>query len=231
MNNLRKIDILGTVAYVASAPFTQERFCFSYAQMVGYNTSHIDTQDRKIYYDRQQISWLPRGRNDIVKSMRGEWVFMLDADLEFDPDVLERMLHIMEKYDTPVLTGLYVHKKYPHFPVLYSHNDQRGVYEIIAKWDEGAEFFQVDAAGAGCLLIKKFVFDLIWEKLNQDPFDVMNKNGEDMSFFNRLREIGVGVYCAPQVRFSHLAINPLEYDDRRFPLKMLTDSYQRDGAK
>lgn len=226
MNNLRKTDILGTVAWVATAPFVQERFCYSLAEMVSYNTTHLETENKKIYYDHQQMSWLPRGRNDIVKSMRGDWVFMLDADMEFEPDCLSEMLKIMNKYNAPVVTGLYVHKKKPYFPVLYSHNTKRKVYEIIAKWDGNPDIFQVDASGAGCLLIKKFVFNLIWNKLNEDPFDVIAKLGEDFSFFDRLSRVGVGVYCAPKIKFTHLGIQGYNYNPD-YNKRILTKGYIR----
>lgn len=227
MSNLRNFKAIGTVAYGATVSTVYEKFSFSYAQMREYNATHL-VKDRSefIYYDRQQISWIPRARNDMVKSMRGDWIFMLDADLEFEPDVLERMLYIMDKYQAPVLTGLYVHKKKPGFPVAYFHNDRKKKYEIIAKWEGNPEIFQVDAAGAGALLVKKFVFNYIWEKLNEDPFDVIKKLGEDFSFFDRLRRCGVGVYCTPQVKFTHLGVSGHEYNPN-YGQKMLTKPYTR----
>lgn len=227
MNLLRKRDAIGTVAYVASSPFVMERFCFSYAKMLVYSQQHLDTKDNFIYVDRQQMSWLPRGRNDVIKSMRGDWVFMLDADLEFEADSLIRMINIFEKYQAPVLTGLYVHKKKPHFPVLYFHNAKRHAYELIAAWKGNPDIFQVDASGGGCLLIRKFVFNMIWDKLNEDPFDPIAKLGEDFSFFDRLRRVGVGVYCAPQIKFSHIDTVPIEYDSSNFNTKLYTKPYER----
>ena len=226
MNNLRNLKALGTVSYVSTGQSVPERFSYSYAQMLAYNTKHLEKDDKFVYYDRLMSSWLPRARNDLVKSLLGEWIFMLDSDLEFEPDTLEQMLHILNKYEAPVLTGVYPYKKKPNLPVLYSWNEKRKIYEVIGKWPKDVEIFQVDAAGAGCLLVRKFVFDMIWDKLNQDPFDVIGNNSEDMSFFSRLRKIGVGVYCAPQIKFSHLSTEPLSYNVNNISVK-LNKPYER----
>lgn len=225
---MRNIDVLGTVGFVATTPFLTERFSFSYAQMVGFNTKYLE-REKVVYYEREQISWIPRGRNNLVNKLRGDWLLMLDADLEFEPDLLYQLLRIMNKYEAPVVSGLYVYKKKPFFPVCYSFNAKRKTYEVVAKWDGNPEIFQADAVGAGCLLVKKFVFDLVREKLKEEPFDVIAQMGEDFSFFDRLRRIGVGVYLAPQIRLTHLGMDGHDYDPTYINQKILTKGYTRDG--
>jgi GT2 family glycosyltransferase len=229
MSDLRSYKALGTVAYCATAPFVMERFAFSYGQMMAYNTAHIEKPGEIIYYDKQAMSWLPRGRNDIAKSMRGDWVFMLDADLEFDPDILERMLYLFEKHKAPVVTGIYTYKRKPHFPVLYQYNSKRQVYEIVAKWDGDADLFRVDAAGSGCLLIHKDVFTIIWHKLKEDPFDPIRQLSEDFSLFDRLRRVGVGVYVAPKVTLTHLGVTGYDYDPSQYTDSMINKMKERES--
>ena len=226
MNSLRTLDAIGTIAYVAGIQFLPEKFAFAYGEMRSYNGQYLEKKDKFIYYDRVMSSWLPRARNDLVKQMRGDWILMLDSDMTFDPDIAERMLFIMDKYQAPVLTGLYVQKKPPYFPVLYSWNEEKQVYQIVLSWQKDAEIIPVDAAGAGCLLVRKFVFNLIWEKLHEDPFTIIGNNSEDMSFFSRLRKIGIGVYCAPNIRCSHLSTKEIDYDLSLFP-GIHTTSYYR----
>lgn len=225
MQNLRYLKAIGTVSYVSTGQSVSERFSYSYAQMLAYNSKHLE-KDGFIYYDRLMSSWLPRARNDLVKSLLGEWIFFLDADLEFYPDILEQMLRIFNKYQCPVLTGIYPYKKKPNLPVLYSWNERRKIYEVIGKWPQDVELFQVDAAGAGCLLIHNSVFHKIWEELKQDPFDVIGNNSEDMSFFSRLRKVGISVYATPQVKLSHLTTEGLSYDVNEITIK-LGKSYER----
>lgn len=208
MKTLRKINQIGTVAYVSGIPYLPEKFLASYSQMREYNALHLGS----VYYTRETSSWIPRARNEITGQIRGDWLFFLDTDLTFDPDCLEQMLRIMNKYEAPVVTGFYVQKKKPHLPILSSWNEEKKVYEIVTRWPKDCEIFQVDGAGAGCLLVKKFVFDLIASKLKENPFDCMGLMSEDMSFFSRLRKLGVGVYCAPQIKFGHLTTSELTYD-------------------
>lgn len=213
MKTLRKITHQGTVAYCSDGQYIPEKFAFSYGQMVQYNSLH---DLKSVYYDHSLTSWLPRGRNDLAKNMRGDWLLMLDTDVEFSPDTVSRLIKVADKYKAPVVTGLCVMKKYPHLPILYSWNDERNVYENILQWPPETEIFQCDASGAGCLFIRKFVFDLIWTKLKDDPFATIGTLSEDMSFFDRLRKLGVGVYCAPQVYLSHLYVVGQDYDPDQF---------------
>ena len=126
MKTLRKINQIGTVAYVSGIPYLPEKFLASYSQMREYNALHLGS----VYYTRETSSWIPRARNEITGQIRGDWLFFLDTDLTFDPDCLEQMLRIMNKYEAPVVTGFYVQKKKPHLPILSSWNEEKKVYEI-----------------------------------------------------------------------------------------------------
>lgn len=214
IKKLRKFEPIGTISYVNSLAYLPEKFSRSYGDMRAYNERYFG--NKEIYYDKVFTSWLPKARNDLVKQMYGDWIFFLDTDLEFEPDSFVRLLKIMQKYDTPVLSGLYVYKKEPHFPIISSWNDVKEKYEMTIEWPKDAEIIPIDGAGAGCLLIKKWVFSLIYKELHQLPFEVSAENSEDMSFFKRLRKVGVQAYCAPQVQFGHADTIAHYYDPSKF---------------
>lgn len=185
-----------------------EPFTFSYGNLIAYNERHIG----KIHYTRSSISFHATARNELVQSMRGEWLLQLDTDIYFEPDLLHRMLRDMENYNMDVLTGLYVSKKSPHRPVLFMNVPNGEGYVHVVHWEEN-EPFMVDAAGAGCLLVKRKVFDRIIGELGQDPFDVAHPYSEDTSFFRRCKTLGIGVWCDPRIQVYHLGITPFSSSD------------------
>jgi hypothetical protein len=73
--------------------------------------------------------------------------------------------------------------------------------------------FQVDAAGGGCLLVRKRVFERIEDELGEEPFARTPPLGEDMSFFKRCERLGVKVYCDARIECPHLTVRPVTLDD------------------
>jgi glycosyltransferase involved in cell wall biosynthesis len=165
----------------------------------------------RVNYTSIQSSSISYARNVAAQNMKGDWILMLDCDAQFDPDIAERMVRIMEEYNTAVLTGVYLYKKEPHYPVLYTYNKIHGKFEVCAGWqsDGKAKIFKIDGAGAGCLLIKRITLSYIAQELHEKPFDIISPLGEDMSFFDRLRRLKVDSWCDPSVVVEHLTLKPL----------------------
>jgi len=75
----------------------------------------------------------------------------LDTDHEFPPDTLYKLL----KHEFPIVSGLYVWKKPPNYPVLLNKNKK--AYEPVFEFDQ-VDPFEVDVTGMGCVKIDKEVF-------------------------------------------------------------------------
>jgi len=213
--NLKGKQVSGTICYMGGWPFVYELFSYSWGKMIQYTTTH---HQGFINYDTIRSSSHAYARNIAAQNMKGDWILMLDTDIQFDPDIAVRMIETMEKYELHVLTGLYLYKKDPHYPVLYSYNQRRKKYQIISSWNlEGNEVFEIAAAGAGCLLVKKWVFQYIKQQLHEDAFDIRrpfdNKKekqlGEDLSFFDRCRQLDIQVFCSPSITVDHIFPHPL----------------------
>ena len=204
---------IGTVAYMGGVMAVPEAFCWSFAQMVQYNTEYLCNPGEIVHYERATVSYHSYARNNICERVRGDWVLMLDCDHTFDPDILARMVNQMNTHNIDVLTAMYQYKKHPHNPVLYSWDKEDKNLELIGKWDESARLFEIGSAGGGTLLIKKSVINRIKRELGENPFDIIHPYSEDNSFFKRLKTLGIKAYCDPNIISNHLLVKELSMED------------------
>ena len=198
---------IGTVAYMGGVMSLPEPFVWSWTQLIEFNREALCENDEHVFYDRARFSLHDVARNELAQRMRGDWLLMLDTDMVFDPDVCARLLHLMKVYDVEVLSGIYPYKTNPTIPVL-SMVDKNGSGSPIIAWDPDQELIEFGAAGAGCLLVRRTVFDRIASELFEKPFDRIGSRGEDFSFFARCKRLGISCWCAPRVRFGHLDYVP-----------------------
>lgn len=196
--------IIGTIAYMGGVMATPEPFTWSWGNLVAFTPQALCQPGEHVHPDRTKLSLHDYGRNDLAGRMKGDWLLMLDTDMSFEPDLAARLVATMHRYGVDVLTGIYSYKSPPHLPVLYMLNPDTGKHEIVARWDRSVEIFPVHSAGAGCLLVRRKVFERITAELNENPFDRYGGKGEDHSFFARLRKLGIPAYCAWKVEAQHL---------------------------
>lgn len=199
---------LGTIAYLGGVPAVPEDFCWSWSQMVAYNREYLLDSHERIFYTRATTSFHVLARNMLAQTMQGDWLLMLDCDHVFEPDLAARLVMRMKRWNIDVLTGLYLYKEPPHTPVLFRGNEAEGIFRITG-WDEHVQLLKVDSAGAGCLLVRRRVFERMVVELGEWPFDVRHRYTEDHSFFLRLQDLGIPAYCDPTVESYHLKAMPL----------------------
>lgn len=183
---------IGTVAYLGGVFAIPEHFCWSWGQMVQYNTEFLCDPGKYVHYERAKASYHTFARNTLVDLIKGDWLLMLDVDHMFEPDLVARMITIFDNYHfIDVLTGLYCYKSPPYAPVLYQYNKKLDCFEPIVDWDKDVKCFEIASSGAGCLLVRRSVFDRIKKELNESPFDIIHPFSEDHSFFKRLKKLNL----------------------------------------
>ena len=207
---------IGTVAYMGGIPAVYESFCWNWGQMIQYNQEVLCNDSEYIHYDRATISDHAPARNGIVSRFYGDWLFMLDTDHTFEPDITHRMLRTMQTLNIDVLTGIYQFKKPPYSPVIYAfidNDDDKELARPIANWDRSVPVFTVSSAGAGCLMVKRTIYDRISNELDEEPFTRIASFSEDHSFFKRLHKLGIKTYCDQRIQCNHLIMRSIELDD------------------
>lgn len=204
---------IGTVSYMGGIQFVPESFCWSLLQMMQYSTEYVCGIGDIIHLYRPEMSYHATARNAAVAECKGDWLLQLDTDHAFGPDLLQRLLFTMHKYNVDVLCGIYHFRRPPYMPVLFQWDAKNERYDQLADWDRKAEIFEIGSSGGGCLLVKRSVYQRIYKELREEPFSISPPYSEDHSFFNRIRKLGIKAYVAPQVQAAHLEVRPILTED------------------
>ena len=153
---------------------------------------------------------IAHARNDLAKhflELGADWLFMVDDDMSFDADAIDKLLQSAHPVERPIVGGLcYAAGRDGYFPTLFVVSE-KGLNRL-SDWEEGS-LVPVDATGAACLLIHRDVFVKIdsygeaWPWFQETTFDNVTV-GEDMTFCLRARAAGFPIYVNTAVEFGHL---------------------------
>ncbi len=141
-------------------------------------------------------------RNAIIKAaLENECthILFLDDDLIFNPDILHRLL----KHDKDIITGLYLMRSYPHYPIVFDKAYEDGKCRFMLLKDLTSEVIEVENCGLGICLIKIEVF-----KSMQHPWITLGeieKDGwcDDVAFFNKVRKLEFKIHCDLTTHAGH----------------------------
>ena len=147
-------------------------------------------------------------RNELAKraiEMGADYVFWLDSDMTFEPDVLQKMFKTIQENNVDILTGVYFRRVPPFTPVLFEKLDMT---ENGCEWAEFKELpetglFEVAGCGFGCVLMKTEIFINVFLKYGTF-FNPVEGTGEDLSFCWRARECGYKIFCDPELPLGHV---------------------------
>ena len=210
---------IGTIAYPIGVPMAWDEFGWSFSQLAQFTQEHACKPGQFVNVDRFFVNDVVRARNGLVERMRGEWLLQLDADHAFEPDLCLRLLDRMERTGYDIVSGLYFDRHPPHGPLLWQRTTS-GDYVRVGEWPK-VPFEIPGAVGAGCLLVRRQVFERILSELKEAPFDRRRGLDEDVSFFDRCYQLGIKGLCDPRIEHPHLSVRPIGSMDYRASEVML----------
>ena len=182
--------------------------------MIGLSTGEMAR--RADFYDSYNMLDKPEGsiliashgqspaqnRNIIIReALRHECthILFLDDDMVLPPHLLTGLL----KHEVDVVTGLYLSRNYPHFPVTFDKAYESGKckWAFLTADKEGLK--RIVNCGFGCVLINTNVF-----RVMEDPWVTLGeieKDGwcDDVAFFNKVRNLGIPIYCDYDMLVGH----------------------------
>lgn len=147
---------------------------------------------------------IAEARNEALADAEGEWLWFIDDDHTFAPDLLTKLI----ARDVDVIQPLVLARYAPFGPVIMGPETQDGSKHwrlALLPSDKGG-IKEVHVAGAAGMLIRRRV----WERIPRPWFTAGDLNpevlGEDVGFCRRVRAAGFKVYCDLDNRMGHLNV-------------------------
>jgi len=164
------------------------------------------------------------GRNQIAKVVlddsESEWLFMIDSDMGFAPDTVDRLVASADAELRPVMGGLAFACKtdgkaslygtrYVAAPTVYDYVELPDSVGFVARARyERDAVSPVAGTGAACLLVHRSALEKVRAKYGDNWFTpVTHPKGstfsEDLSFCVRLAGVGVPIHVDTAVKTTH----------------------------
>lgn len=161
----------------------------------------------KVAIESGSLVYMARS-NLTAKALDGnfDYIFWLDSDMTFEPNVLKRLVHDAEYYGLDCVTGICFKRSFPTYPTILKE----------LSWDDGAniaepykdypkdELFDIAGCGLACCLVKVDALKAVMDKYQCSPFEPLPGLGEDYSFCYRLAGCGIRMMCDSRVKFGHV---------------------------
>lgn len=149
----------------------------------------------------QRGNSVSENRNEIIReALRtgAQWIFFLDDDLQFERDILLKLL----SRNLDAVVGLSLQRKVPFAPLAYKSQDGSGKATQLNLTPDMKGLIEIDSSTAGGLLVKRKVF----EKM-KDPWFLsgqVSEAGEDFYFCMKLREAGFKLHLDTDTMLGHI---------------------------
>jgi hypothetical protein len=175
----------------------------------------VESYEDALVLDAEGLN-IADARNNLVRKFLAtdlEWLYMADTDTVFAPNVMSRLMLNAES-GCQIISGLINVDGRPPFPMMYRRIADTavgfGMFQSIAEWKHG-ECLEVDAVGAGCLLVHRDAYLQI-EKHFPDraapwfDYAIMSgmRIGEDIMFCIRAKDAGLKIYTDTSTRVGHI---------------------------
>jgi hypothetical protein len=174
--------------------------------------------------DNAQAGGIVSGRNSVAEKFLDatecEWLFMVDSDMGFAADTVDRLIASADPKERPVVGGLcfslrrdtageFYGQKYVVVPTCYEYVDTDAEVGFRSIIDYPRDtMLQVGGTGAACLLIHRSALEKVRATYGAHWFDHLSHPGgttfsEDLSFCIRLAAADIPVWVNTGVRTTH----------------------------
>lgn len=166
------------------------------------------------------------GRNHLARTICDKapdvaWLFMVDSDMGFAADTVERLVAAADPVERPVLGGLcfamrndgvssFGGIKYRAQPTLYSFHETDDKVGFVPQFTYPAdEVVRVSGSGAACLLIHRSALETVRAKFGDNWFTPITHPkgpvvfGEDLSFCVRLAACDIPISVHTGIKTTH----------------------------
>jgi hypothetical protein len=167
---------------------------------------------------------LVTARNRAVRyfldDQRAPWLWMVDTDMGFQPDTLERLVEHADPTARPIVGALCFAQREvapdgmggyatAATPTIFDWaSDGDGLFAFSVRGDYPADtLIRCAGTGAACLLMHRRALEVVADRYGPTWFDRVEARdgwvGEDLSFCMRLEQVGVPVHVHTGIPTSH----------------------------
>ena len=150
-----------------------------------------------------------------------DWLLWVDSDIVLTKEILKLLWDTADKVSRPVVSGVYfvwkesINNLPVPMPTIFKDGRKEYEIEYIHPLPEN-EIIEIDSAGFGCLLMHKSIIPKLREKFPDQSFfaekDLGGDKfiGEDIIFFDKLRETGTKIYAHTGALVTHMKTIPFD---------------------
>jgi hypothetical protein len=183
------------------------------------------------------------GRNQLAQIMvdesEADWLCMIDADMGFAPDTIERLIDAAHAIERPVVGALcfayaidgkasFYGARWRAMPTLYDwveDEDEDDVGFLPRVGYEPDVLQEVSATGAACVLIHRLTLQAIRDKYGDCWFDPIvhpggRKFSEDLSFCVRVAGCDIPMHVHTGIKTTHCK-GAVYYDEEYFQTQQM----------
>ena len=138
------------------------------------------------------------------RAIREEYthVLWLDSDMTFSDSIVEDLLFCGKD----MVCGAFVSRRPPYGPCVYTDiSDPANMKKVENFWTEP---FRVDGCGFATVLTSVSLLDAVQSNFGT-CFRPTEQYGEDLAFCDRVKQLGMEIWCEPTVRPGHIAHVPV----------------------
>lgn len=208
---------------IPCAQVVEPRVLQSMLSMVNYSANHGIEIVHCGVTERALVDDARNGLADAFLKSPTEWIFWMDSDMTFPPDTLVQLFDCLEKKDAKMATGIYYQRKGMNYPCIWSRGEQledgtktglqspksktnKYLGTFIIPHPEKKEPFKVHAAGFGCALIHREVFEVMPRPWFQF---IKGTCSEDFYFFVNAHDMGYDLWAVPTIDLGHIGDAPI----------------------
>lgn len=173
-------------------------------------------------YTISSSSLIYDARNNLAKQAVGggfDRMLWLDSDMDFQPDLMSRLMQVMDDNNLEIVGGLYFARREPMIPVVYEkvgyyHDEEKDeVTPAALNYYEYPkdELFPCEGIGFGGVLVTTDLIKRVQEKYGL-PFSPILGFGEDLSFCIRARDVGATIWCDSRIKLGHIGLKTYTED-------------------
>lgn len=163
------------------------------------------------------------GRNQIVRTFledhTADWLWFIDDDMTFEPDILDRMVESAHPRDRPIMGALCfsITDDFKAVPTIYVRRPDGGVGRVP---DYPRNAVIKGLTGTGCILLHRSVLERMgeayeapwqWFSYGQLGTEII---GEDITFCLLAQEAGFPIHINTSIKCGH--VKPIVVDEAMF---------------